>query len=146
MSKTEYLAIPSLPVRVIDRFFSKVEVDPKTKCWNWTAWKTRGYGQFWFNGKDIPAHRFTYSWLRGPVPLGISARTLQLDHIVCDNRGCVNPWHTKLVLPRDNNLRGKGPAAMNAKKTHCPNGHSYKVRLTGPHAGRRDCHTCANNQ
>jgi hypothetical protein len=88
------------------------------------------------------AHRFAYSVLVGPIPDG-----LQIDHL-CRNEMCVNPEHLEPVTQRINMLRGTGPQAVNAQKTHCPKGHplsgnnvyAHTVRATGT-PGRR-CRTC----
>jgi hypothetical protein len=69
------------------RFLDKVE---KTAggCWLWTgSLLNSGYGQFWFNGNKITAHRFACEFYRGPVPQG-----LDVCHR-CDVKRCVNPDH-----------------------------------------------------
>lgn len=68
------------------RFFEKVN---KTEtCWLWTA-STRdgGYGGFWFEGRLVLAHRFSFELVNGP--------TTELLMHTCDVRLCVNPAHLK---------------------------------------------------
>lgn len=68
-------------------------VNPKTSCWEWTGPKNKfGYGIVQIsNGKSQCAHIAMYNEKVGPVPDG-----LELDHIVCNNKGCINPEH---VIP-----------------------------------------------
>lgn len=50
----------------LDRFWSKV--DKSGPCWLWTKHKDKdGYGIFWFNGKNVRAHRFILSVHLGRV-------------------------------------------------------------------------------
>ena len=68
------------------RFLSKVEIT--RDCWEWkTGTLKNGYGQFWYEGKGMSAHR--YSWIKanGAIP----GKLLVLHK--CDNPGCVNPNH-----------------------------------------------------
>lgn len=136
-----------------ERFLAKIEVDQKTGCWMWTAsCKDSGYGQFWIKEEQrcVPAHCWAYEFWIGPIPDG-----LDLDHTchnsdtscpggrVCPHRKCVNPDHLEPETRRDNLLKGRGPAAMNAVKVRCLRGHS----LSGPNLridsnGDRQCRTC----
>ena len=99
------------------KFYS--EVMP-SGCWEWNrALSTGGYGQCKWGGIVRRSHRLAYEVWRGPLTPG-----LQLDHL-CRNRKCINPYHLEEVTAKVNNLRGVGPSARNAKKTHCPSGHAY---------------------
>ena len=105
-------------------------------CWLWTGTRaSTGYGIFYINGKNIGAHRFIYELLIGPIPL-----ELELDHL-CRNRACVNPFHLEVVTHRVNVLRGEGPTARNAAKTHCLRGHSLKDSYVRRN-GYRNCRIC----
>lgn len=119
----------------IVRFWSSIE--QTETCWLWKAYRDRdGYGVLTCRPKYMRAHRFAYELLIGPIPEG-----LQLDHL-CRIRHCVNPKHLEPVTSRVNSLRGRTLQAINAAKTHCPQGHPYDAENTRFYAGRRFCHTC----
>jgi hypothetical protein len=108
-----------------ERFIEKTAPGPNG-CIEWTGGLNgAGYGQFYI-GKKVRggtgkgyAHRWSYEYYVGPIPEG-----LHLDHL-CRNPKCVNPKHLEPVTIRENLLRGMGPSARNAAKTHCPAGHPY---------------------
>ncbi len=117
-----------------ERFWEKVQ---KTDgCWEWLASRVAGYGRFRAVSGEahVQAHRWAYEALIGPIPDG-----LEIDHL-CRNRGCVNPAHLEPVTARENVRRGIAPAAVNARKTHCPRGHLYDY--TWPSGFRRGCREC----
>ena len=121
-----------------ERFFENAMPEPNSGCWIWIGSCTsKGYGQFGYKGMNVPAHRWGYEHLVGQIPSG-----LQLDHL-CRVRCCVNPAHLEVVSSRTNVLRGVGVTAMNAKKTHCPQGHPYAGDnlYIYPHGGR-GCREC----
>lgn len=113
--------------------------DPKTHCHVWTGSKVDGYGSFWIGEgrKTMGAHRWLYLTLVGPIPDGYEP-----DHL-CRNRACVFLEHIEIVTGKENTLRGEGPSAQNARKTHCDKGHE----LSGDNLyifpdGRRSCRAC----
>jgi HNH endonuclease len=125
---------------VEERFWARVQ---KTEtCWLWIgADNGSGYGRFYpAPRQSVAAHRFAYELLVGPIPEG-----LQLDHL-CRNPPCVNPAHLEPVTNRENSLRGISPLADNARKTHCPRGHSLldpeNVYRWPGYFHRRYCRTC----
>jgi hypothetical protein len=108
-------------------------------CWEHPGSKSDGYGIIKRAGRLQLAHRYHYQRILGAVVDG-----LELDHRCC-NRACVNPNHLQPSSHRDNTLRGVGPTAINAAKTHCSRGHEFTqdntiLRTTG---GRR-CRECNN--
>ena len=134
---SKFFTVENVPTNVIERFFAKVMVSPVTGCWIWTASTKNGYGEFGYNGKNVYAHRFTYAWIIEQLPKGKGG--LQLDHIICDNRLCCNPWHVKLVSPKENVLRNNnGNCAVNARQKVCVRGHEFSIDTQG----RRYCPTC----
>jgi len=109
----------------------------------WTAGKgSNGYGQFWMDGAKYYAHRISYTLAYGPIPAGFV-----LDHVVCQNKACVNPAHLRACTVRDNLMAPDGATRMLAErersKTRCPAGHSYEgENLYVAPDGRRYCRTC----
>ena len=123
--------IELLPNRIADK------IDDTGDCWVWAAARHHpsGYGKVWWNQKTRYAHRVVWQILVGPID------TDGLDHL-CRERACVNPDHLEPVSNRENVLRGVGVTAVNAKKTHCPQGHSYDEANTATYRNMRYCRTC----
>lgn len=126
---------------VYERFREKVVFDNETGCWLWNgAKKESGYGTF-FDGKVVTAHRWSYAYHIGPIPAG-----KHLDHL-CRVRNCVNPLHMEPVTKKENDLRGQSPLAINARKTHCDNGHEFTPENTYVYpGGGRKCRRCRTDQ
>ena len=109
MTKAERIAV----------FHSRYIPEPNTGCWIWTAARRAdGYGKMSWNGPVEYAHRIAWLLEYGAWPERI------LDHL-CRMPSCVNPKHLEDVSHRSNLLRGVGFSAINARKTHCPQGHVY---------------------
>lgn len=137
---------PRIPTA--SRFWTKVDRDgplPEFRpdlgpCWLWLgATDPRGYGMLRVDGKVRRAHRWSYEHHVGPIPEG-----LQIDHL-CRVPACVNPAHLEPVTSRENTVvRGvTAPAAVNARKTHCPQGHPYSGdNLVTRRGGGRLCRIC----
>lgn len=116
-------------------------------CWLWTGTVTNsGYGSITIQTDDGPksrlVHRVAYEHLVGPIPAGLT-----LDHL-CRVRECFNPHHLEPVTRRENTLRSPiAPAAVNARKTHCPQGHAYTVANTiRQPSGGRQCRSCSHDR
>jgi len=122
------------------RFWQKVEVRGPVECWRWRGALAGGYGQIGAGGTHglvMLAHRYAYEQAHGAIPEGLS-----LDH-VCRNTWCVNPAHLEAVTHRENVLRGIGPTAANARKTHCRRGHPFTPENTRISvSGSRICRAC----
>jgi hypothetical protein len=99
--------------RHIEKFWNKVDVIGKEYCWEWTGgviWKNsieirHKYGRFYFDGKVMKSHIFSYIITYGELPH---------KHVVrhkCDNPICCNPNHlisgTQYENDMDRTQRGR---------------------------------------
>lgn len=120
-------------------------VEGESGCHIWVGSRNAdGYGNAWYGGRCLKAHRVRYELEVGPIPEG-----MELDHYVCSrgHEGCCNPLHCRPVTHRENVLRSDSASARNRVKTHCPVGHAltdenvigYDLRVTG----RRVCRICS---
>jgi len=116
-------------------------VEKTISCWNWLAFKNHdGYGSFRYNGRMMLAYHFPYELIKGKIP-----QELELDHL-CRNRACVNPDHLQAVSKSQNQRRGFGITGINARKTHCKNGHEFSKENTYIKLNNgRVCKICSNN-
>ena len=125
--------------RLLDRI-NVVDTGYVSPCWLWLGKKDKdGYGQMTVGGgpaRDQRVHRVTYQLWVGPLVAG-----LEPDHL-CRVRSCCNPDHLEAITIRENILRGEGTAAMNARKTHCQNGHQFTDDNVYVWHGMRRCLAC----
>lgn len=124
---------------VLDRLTDRTVFDETvTGCWVWKGSCANGYGRMSVNGRTDGTHRLGYEALVGPIPEGLT-----LDHL-CRNTRCWNPRHLEPVTHGENCRRGNGWSGRNARKTHCPAGHSYDSSNTylRPDGTGRDCIAC----
>ena len=116
----------ALPANLVTR------IDAEGDCWLWIGQiDPNGYGRL----SGQLAHRRVYEALVGPIQQG-----LELDHL-CRVRHCVNPDHAEPVSGRLNRLRSFG-WGMNARKTHCINGHPFDEANTYMVGRMRQCRAC----
>lgn len=116
-------------------------VDKTSDCWLWRGLRSKkGYGTLDFTGRpSTTAHRVSWFLAHGYWP----KLPMTIDHL-CRNKICVNPSHLEEVTNRENILRGYGPFAVNARKTHCKNGHPLSGHnLMKSSTGHRACRICA---
>lgn len=120
--------------------WDRIDVGAPDACWPYLGATSYGYGRHIVDTTTKAtraAHRLAYESVHGPVPDG-----LVLDHL-CRNRGCCNPAHLEPVTSGENTRRGYAPAAINARKTHCKNGHELTPEnLCDQADGRRRCRIC----
>lgn len=131
----------NLTTKQVERFFNKLAFEPNSGCWLWMgACNSGGYGQVGLFGRNWSAHRISFILHRGSIPFG-----LELDHL-CRVRCCANPAHLEPVTRSENAWRGDtGIYAKKhtAKRTHCPQGHSYDAVNTHiTPQGHRVCRQC----
>jgi len=135
---------------VEQRFWEKVGPhDDPTKCWIWLGAShkqtTLSYGELRVGDKVMLAHRLSYEmYYHVIIPKGMT-----IDHVKalgCTSTLCVNPHHLEVVTQKVNVLRGNAPSALNAKKTHCSQGHPYNTENTYVWHGERYCRVCHKEQ
>lgn len=92
---------------------SRIEIDSKTNCWNWTKSLIKGYARIGgIRGKESPlTSRYVFKYLKGIDPKG-----KQVCH-TCDNPKCVNPDHLFLGTLIDNfeDMKDKNRSARGEK-------------------------------
>lgn len=126
-----------MTVLVSEKMDEFIVPEPNSGCWIWTGFvNPDGYAMC----SNIRVHRFSYEENVEPIPHG-----LVIDH-KCRVRCCVNPDHLECVTSGENVLRGIGPTAINANKTHCKYGHDLdenntRVRFREGRV-RRECRVC----
>lgn len=125
------------------RFHEHYIPEPTTGCHLWLSGTDRhGYGQFnrmQPKKRLVPAHRYAWELANGPIPSG-----LVIDH-KCRTPLCVNPVHLRAVTSRENTLCGDGPAARQARQTHCLRGHPFNEANTQFYGRKRRCRACSRN-
>lgn len=133
---------PPRGIPVEQRFWSQVKKGEPDQCWPWTKFiRKDGYVNFKVRGRILLAHRWSYMQVHGEI-----GPEIKIDH-ECNNRSCVNPAHLRPLTIRENTLRSAiAPAAINARKTHCPQGHPYSPENTIREKTGRRCRTCARNR
>lgn len=112
---------------------------PPTGCWETPETPSKKvYFQASIANTMFLVHRLVYSHFVGEILEGC-----QLDHL-CRNKRCANFEHLEAVTPGENLRRSGCITSLNAKKTHCPQGHPYDEKNTQvkPGGGRhcRKCH------
>lgn len=81
------------------RFERSYIPEPNSGCWLWLGGErgSNGYGGIKFEGRTIPAHRYSWILHNGPIPEGLC-----VCHR-CDIPTCVNPSHLFLGTTKENN-------------------------------------------
>lgn len=121
----------------LDKFLSRLSM--QGECVVAEGANSNGYRCVFVNKRNLWAHRFSYLFFIGKIPLG-----LVIDHI-CRNRACVKPSHLRAVSHKENILAGEGATAKHAKKTHCVRGHEFTSENTVKVKNGKRCKTCRDS-
>jgi hypothetical protein len=128
-----------MTISQVQRIANGFTID-KSGCWLWQrATDKDGYGITSVNRVTHRAHRLVYLLANGKLD-----NKLTIDHL-CEVKECVNPSHLEQVATGVNTLRSsKAPAAINARKTHCKQGHELTPDNTYRNSGGRMCKICSS--
>lgn len=135
--------MPAKPIPPEVRFMRFVKED-ENGCWIWTGHTTgskgkRGFFQPGTRSTDpkMYAHIFAYRTWVGPIPEG-----MELDHVICNNGMCVNPWHLEPVPPRINQERTRRDFCLAGHDMSDPNNQKWAIGVDGL-PKRKGCRECA---
>ena len=95
-------------------------------CWTWLGnHDANGVPTKTYLGQQMPARRWLWMQLLGPIPEGLVVTTMP----TCGNKACVNPQHLRAVAQAEANRAGVGAVLLpadvqrirRAKKDRGPN-------------------------
>jgi hypothetical protein len=125
------------------------DLDAPGGCWEWRGERNpKGYGRMTLPApyfRRVRAHRAAWLVMRGPLGYGMT-----IDHVVCQNTGCVNPDHLEEVTLAENLVRRHvlaGSERAAGEPGACLRGHPLtddNIRLNKAAKGERECLTCHN--
>ena len=99
--------------------FEKSERITDSGCWIWLGGLDKdGYGQTWYKGKNIRAHRLSWQLKNGLIPEG-----MHIMHM-CDIPTCINPNHLRCGTGKENN-----DDKMKKNRHRVASGDSHYMRL-----------------
>lgn len=116
-----------------DRFWGKVAVLGPDDCWLRSGADPERHANFWLDGKNILAHRYSYELANGPIPDGV-----KVDHR-CHSPSCVNPRHLRAATHKQNQEHRIGARVDSASGVRGVSWHESKQkwRATARHNGKR---------
>lgn len=143
----------------VDRFTRLISIQ-ENDCWYYTGrLDPKGYGIFWWDGKNRLAHRMAHYFFNGVL----LPSSILLDHIChdpdmcdggseCPHRSCVNPDHSVPSTHLENLnssrriIRTEALGSWQRAQTHCKNGHEFTTENTHMQYGRyRRCRACSRD-
>lgn len=130
-----------------ERVMRRVTVT-ESGCWVCDMTPSHRYAEVRLQRRSmVRAHRLTYAVAHGLSVYDLDP-ALVIDHVAargCEGGHCCNPAHLELVTSRENTMRGNGPTADQATRTHCPRGHALQGANLKPSQlarGMRECLVC----
>jgi hypothetical protein len=118
-------------------------------CWLWTGEKLpSGYGRVKVRSirdSHMMSHRLTYQLVFGAIGADVVLHHLT-EEKGCIGKPCCHPYHLQKTNGREHirDLTTKSFAYINARKTHCLNGHPFDEKNTWVNSrGERACRACA---
>jgi hypothetical protein len=108
------------------RFWAKVGMQPKDRCWLWRGRRAKRYGYGELHSRrgrpPLKAHRVSYELHNGLIAPG-----LVVLHS-CDNTACVNPAHLSLGTQLDNIADTVAKGRHNPRGLRFPKGSLQNVK------------------
>src|SRR5690606_19151810 len=100
------------------RYESKIVKRGSGECWEWIAAVDKdGYGRFFLEGRNVPAHRYGFILANGTI-----SDDMEVCHS-CDNPPCQNPNHlfagTRLDNERDKIAKGRKHSHVGERNPSC---------------------------
>lgn len=127
---------------LLDKLWSRTEVDATTGCFLFAGTNQRGHGQLRYMGRSHGVHRLSAMIFLG---LDLNDTKAQANH-TCASRNCWNPDHLYIGDQSQNILdavRSNTYNNQNTIKTHCKRGHPLEGdNLKLDENGGRRCRQC----
>lgn len=85
-----------MDAKAFRRFASKFDYDEITGCWIWTGALAGGRPSIYYGMGGMSAAQLSYEHFVLKARL-VRRRYFVLEHAICENRLCVNPYHLDYV-------------------------------------------------
>ena len=122
-----------------DRLLSNIRISDDSQCWSWKSPLVQGRAKIKYRYKSLFAYRVAYEYFVGAIPDGLT-----LDHL-CENKGCVNPFHLEPVTQGENvsrhfeNRRYERGVGVGGR---CLHGHVLDKSNLAVYSGQIRCKKC----
>ncbi len=110
----------------LERILSKINVEhlDKNECWILKGTvqdnkKGHQHGVIWYNRKYVHVHRIMYHNFINDVPEYVPKGYIVIHKCNHSNNGrCINPWHMKIGLPKENTNDATKANTLTLMKSH----------------------------